>query len=128
MFRNRKILVVEDNSLNREIARILLSEEGFIVEEAVNGQEAVDKLSHAGDNEYALILMDIQMPVLDGYETTKIIRNLSNRVLAHTPIIAMTANAFEEEKKKALSCGMNGHVSKPIDINVLFKTIEGIMK
>lgn len=128
LFQNRKILVVEDNSLNREIARILLSEEGFIVEEAVNGQEAVDILSHAGDNEYALILMDIQMPVLDGYETTKIIRNLSNRVLAHTPIIAMTANAFEEEKKKALSCGMNGHVSKPIDINVLFKTIEGIMK
>ncbi len=128
LFRNRKILVVEDNSLNREIARILLSEEGFIVEEAVNGQEAVDILSHAEDNEYALILMDIQMPVMDGYETTKMIRNLPNRALAHTPIIAMTANAFEEEKKKALSCGMNGHVSKPIDINVLFKTIEGIMK
>ena len=99
-----------------------------IVEEAVNGQEAVDILSHAEDSEYALILMDIQMPVMDGYETTKMIRNLPNRALAHTPIIAMTANAFEEEKKKALSCGMNGHVSKPIDINVLFKTIEGIMK
>ncbi len=128
LFRNRKILLVEDNPLNREIARIILSEEGFIVEEAFNGQEAVDMLSNSQDGEYAMILMDIQMPVMDGYETTKVIRNLSNRALAHTPIIAMTANAFEEEKKKALSCGMNGHISKPIDINVLFKTIEGIMK
>ena len=128
LFKNRKILLVEDNPLNREIARILLKDEGFIVEEAVNGQEAVDKLAASKEGEYALILMDIQMPVMDGYETTKRIRNMSNRALAHTPIIAMTANAFEEEKKKALSCGMNGHVSKPIDINVLFKTIEGIMK
>ena len=128
LFKNQKILLVEDNTLNREIARILLKEEGFVVEEAVNGKEAVDKLSEAQNGEYALILMDIQMPVMDGYEATKIIRDLPNRVLAHTPIIAMTANAFEEEKKKALSCGMNGHVSKPIDINILFKTIEGIMR
>jgi CheY-like chemotaxis protein len=128
LFKNQKILLVEDNTLNREIARILLKEQGFIVEEAVNGREAVDKLAVAKNGEYALVLMDIQMPVMDGYEATKAIRNMQNRVLAHTPIIAMTANAFEEEKKMALSCGMNGHVSKPIDINVLFKTIEGIMK
>lgn len=128
LFRNRKILLVEDNSLNREIARILLKEEGFIVEEAVNGEEAVNILAKAKENEYALILMDIQMPVMDGYEATKEIRNLSNRILAHTPIIAMTANAFEEEKKKALACGMNGHVSKPMDVNILFKIIEGILK
>lgn len=128
LFHNRKILLVEDNPLNREIARILLKEEGFVVEEAVNGQDAVDKLTKAKDGEYAVILMDIQMPVMDGYEATKVIRNMPNRILAHTPIIAMTANAFEEEKKKALSYGMNGHVSKPIDINVLFKTLEGIMR
>ncbi len=128
LFKNQKILLVEDNPLNREIARILLKEEGFLVEEAANGQEAVDKLSIAKDGEYTVILMDIQMPVMDGYEATKVIRNMSNRILAHTPIIAMTANAFAEEKKKALSYGMNGHVSKPIDINVLFKTIEGIIK
>ena len=128
LFKNRKILLVEDNNLNREIARLLLTEEGFVVEEALNGQEAVEKISTAKDGEYALILMDIQMPIMDGYEATKEIRNMSNRKLAHIPIIAMTANAFEEEKKKALSCGMNGHVSKPIDVNILFKSIEGILK
>lgn len=128
LFKNRKILLVEDNNLNREIARIFLKEEGFIVDEATNGQEAIDMLSSAKDGEYAVILMDIQMPVMDGYEATREIRNLPNRMLAHTPIIAMTANAFEEEKKKALACGMNGHVAKPIDVNILFKTIEGILK
>ena len=114
--------------MNREIARILLTEEGFEIDEVTNGQEALEKLTHSAEGEYALILMDIQMPVMDGYETAKAIRNMPNRLLAHIPIIAMTANAFEEEKKNALSCGMNGHVSKPIDIDVLFKTIEGIMK
>ena len=128
IFKNRKILLVEDNPLNREIARILLREEGCVVVEAQNGKEAIEMLSLAKENEYALILMDIQMPVMDGYETTKAIRNMSNRIIAHTPIIAMTANAFEEEKKAALACGMNGHVSKPIDINILFKTMEGILK
>ena len=128
LFQNKKILLVEDNPLNREIARILLTEEGFEIDEVVNGQEAVDRVSRSAEGEYALILMDIQMPVMDGYEATKVIRNMPNRIRAHIPIIAMTANAFEEEKKKALSCGMNGHVSKPIDIDILFKTIEGIMK
>lgn len=128
LFNHRKILLVEDNNLNREIARILLQEEGFVVDEAVNGQEAVEKLSSAKEGEYALILMDIQMPIMNGYEATREIRKMSNRVLAHIPIIAMTANAFEEEKKAALASGMNGHVSKPIDVNILFKTIEGILK
>ncbi len=128
LFKSKKILLVEDNPLNREIARVLLTEEGFVIDEAINGKEAVDKLSHSSEGEYALVLMDIQMPVMDGYEAAKVIRNMPNRLIAHIPIIAMTANAFEEEKKKALACGMNGHVSKPIDINVLFKTIEGIIK
>lgn len=128
LFKNRKILLVEDNNLNREIARILLQEEGFVVEEAVNGQEAVDKIASSSDTEYDLVLMDIQMPIKDGYEATREIRNMSNRKLAHIPIIAMTANAFEEEKREALACGMNGHITKPIDVNILFKTIEGILK
>ncbi|MBR2045903.1 MAG: response regulator [Agathobacter sp.] len=128
LFKNRKILLVEDNNLNREIARILLTEKGFIVEEAVNGQEAVEKVANGKDDEYALVLMDIQMPIMDGYEAAKEIRNMSNRKLAHIPIIAMTANAFEEEKKEALACGMNGYVVKPIDVNILFNTIEGILK
>lgn len=128
LFANRKLLLVEDNSLNREIAKILLKDEGFIVEEAVNGQEAVEKIQNAKEGEYTLVLMDVQMPIMNGYEATKAIRTLPNRVLANVPILAMTANAFEEEKKKALGCGMNGHISKPIDKNTLFQTIEEIIK
>lgn len=128
LFKNRKLLLVEDNDLNRQIARILLREQGFVVEEAVNGQEAVEKIKASKENEFDFVLMDIQMPIMNGYEATKEIRNLPNRILANIPILAMTANAFDEEKKKALSCGMNGHISKPIDVNILFKTIEGILK
>ncbi len=128
LFNGKKILLVEDNKMNREIARMLLREEGFILDEAVNGQEAYEKVSNAMPKEYAVVLMDIQMPVMDGYESTKLIRGLSNKALANVPIIAMTANAFAEEKKKALACGMNGHISKPIDVNNLFNTIENILK
>lgn len=128
LFKDKKLLLVEDNNLNREIARMLLKEAGFVVVEAENGQEAYEKVKTSQEGEYTLVLMDIQMPVMDGYEATKLIRNLSNRALANVPIIAMTANAFAEEKKKALSSGMNGHISKPIDVNVLFKTIENILK
>ena len=128
LFTNRKLLLVEDNELNRQIARILLKEQGFILEEAVNGQEAVERIKASKEGEFDFILMDIQMPVMNGYEATKEIRALPNRILANIPILAMTANAFDEEKKKALSCGMNGHITKPIDVNILFKTIEGILK
>jgi len=128
LFEGKKVLLVEDNDLNREIARMLLKESGFDLDEATNGQEAVEKIKMAKEGEYALILMDIQMPVMDGYEATKLIRNLPVRALANIPIIAMTANAFAEERKKAMSCGMNGHISKPIDVNVLFKTIESTLK
>ncbi|MBP3678610.1 MAG: response regulator, partial [Agathobacter sp.] len=128
LFNGRKILLVEDNKLNREIARMLLSEQGFLVEEAVDGKAAVEKLeaSHAG--EYAVVLMDIQMPIMDGYEATKAIRDLDNRILANVPIVAMTANAFGEERQKAYACGMNGYVTKPIDINVLFETLKQIIE
>ena len=128
LFRGRKILLVEDNTLNREIARMLLKEAGFVVDEAVNGKEAVEKISQSHVGEYSIVLMDIQMPIMDGYEATKQIRSLSERALANVPIIAMTANAFAEEKKNALSCGMNAHVSKPIDVNMLFKTMENIIR
>jgi len=89
---------------------------------------ALEKLqaSHAG--EYAVVLMDIQMPIMDGYEATKAIRDLDNRILANVPIVAMTANAFGEERQKAYACGMNGYVTKPIDINVLFETLKQIIE
>lgn len=128
IFRGRRILLVEDNELNRQIARTLLEEEEFVVEEAENGKTAVERVRDSKEGEISLILMDIQMPVMNGYDATKEIRAIRNRKLANIPILAMTANAFEEEKKKALSCGMNGHVAKPIDVNILFKTIEGILK
>ena len=128
LFTGRKLLLVEDNNLNREIAKKLLAEQGFIIDEAVNGREAVDKVaaSHAG--EYSVVLMDIQMPIMDGYEATKEIRDLNNRILANVPIVAMTANAFGEERKKAFACGMNGYVTKPIEINVLFETLKQIIE
>lgn len=117
---NKKILLVEDNELNYEIAKTVLEEAGFRVDGASNGKEAVDK---ASDNTYDVILMDIQMPVMDGYEATKELRKLGNR----TPIIAMTANAFSEDKKKAKDVGMDGYISKPIDVKSLVSTIMNIL-
>ena len=128
LFEGKKLLLVEDNDLNREIARKLLIGRGFIVDEAVNGEDAVEKMKAASLNEYAVVLMDIQMPVLDGYEATKAIRKLDNRILAKVPIVAMTANAFGEERKKAFECGMNGYITKPIEINVLFETLKQIIE
>jgi len=128
LFAGKRVLLVEDNELNREIARVILTDEGLIVEEAVNGQIAVDMIQNSEPGTYELVLMDVQMPVMDGYEATRQIRKLSNRILANIPIVAMTANAFEEEKKIALSCGMNGHITKPIDVTVLFETIKQIIK
>lgn len=128
LFAGRKILLVEDNNLNREIARMLLTEQGFIIDEAINGKEAVEKVAASYAGEYAVVLMDIQMPIMDGYEATKEIRDLDNRILANVPIVAMTANAFDEERKKAFSAGMNGYVTKPIDIEVLFETLKQIIE
>lgn len=117
---NKKILLVEDNELNYEIAKTVLEEAGFRVDGARNGKEAVDK---ASDNTYDVILMDIQMPIMDGYEATKELRRLGNR----TPIIAMTANAFSEDRKKAKDVGMDGYIPKPIDVNKLVSTIMNIL-
>ncbi len=128
LFQNKKLLLVEDNSLNREIARKLLTAQGFIVDEAVDGKQAVEKMSLAKPNEYAAVLMDIQMPIMDGYEATKAIREMDNRMISKIPIIAMTANAFGEEKKKAFASGMSGYVTKPIEVDVLFETLKQIIE
>lgn len=114
-----RILVVEDNDINAEIATELLEEEGCIIERACNGVECIDMLEKADNSYYAMILMDIQMPVMNGYDATRKIRRMKNQNKAQIPIIAMTANAFTEDKQMALDVGMNDHVSKPIDMNIL---------
>ena len=119
----RRILLAEDNALNAEIALELLKGAGFLVEHAADGQACVDMLSHAEDGYYDLILMDVQMPILNGYETTKKIRQMEDRKKAEIPILAMTANAFSEDRQAALEAGMNDHVAKPIDMNVLLRVM-----
>lgn len=123
----RHILLVEDNELNQEIAVTILEEAGCIVDVAVDGAEAVEKVSHSLENPYEVILMDIQMPVMDGIEATKAIRAMSDPHLAKVPIIAMTANVFEEDCQRVLSAGMNGHLGKPIDIDKLFATLQSVL-
>ena len=124
----KTILLVDDNEINREIANVVLTDAGFHVVEAENGKEAVETIKNAIVGEFGVVLMDIQMPVMDGYTATKEIRALENMELANIPIIAMTANAFEEDKKKAFESGMNGHIAKPIDVEVLFTTLKQIIK
>ena len=117
----KEILLVEDNELNMEIAQIVLKKVGLIIDTAENGSEAVAK---AQAKRYDMILMDIQMPVMNGYEATRAIRQLEDKHLADVPIIAMTANAFQEDKEKALSEGMDGHVAKPLKVEELLKTMQ----
>ena len=121
-------ILVEDNELNQEIAEAILLEAGFTVEIAENGQIAVDMLKDSEPGYYRLVLMDIQMPVLNGFKAAKAIRQLENRQLANIPILAMTANAFEEDKQEALRCGMNGHIAKPIDMDMLFETLDKVLE
>ena len=122
------ILVVEDNELNREIAKDILEEAGIKVEEAINGAVAVAKIQKSGNAPYDFVLMDVQMPYMDGYEATRLVRKLKDKNLANLPIIAMTANAFEEDRKRALESGMDEHLSKPIHPKIMFKTISTILK
>lgn len=125
--KGKRILLVEDNELNREIAREILGEAGLLVEEAEDGSVALDRLLEKGPGYYSLVLMDIQMPVMDGYTAAQAIRNFEDKELADIPIIAMTANAFEEDKRKALGMGMNAHVAKPIDVKQLLDAMERIL-
>lgn len=119
-----RILLAEDVELNQEIAVAILEDAGFTAEVAENGQIAVDMISRSEPGYYQLVLMDIQMPVMNGYEATKAIRRLENKNLASIPIFAMSANAFEEDRRESLKCGMNGHIAKPIDIDRLLDTLS----
>lgn len=126
-FRGIRILLAEDNELNQEIATQILENAGFEVNIADNGQIAVDMISASEPGYYKLVLMDVQMPIKNGYDATKEIRELENEKLATIPILAMTANAFEEDKENALRSGMNGHIAKPIDVKKLFAALTNIL-
>ena len=120
-FKGRHILVVDDNELNREILVVALREEGFIVDEAIDGSFAIEKLRDSEPGTYDLVILDLQMPVMDGYETTKIIRNFKEPKVAQIPIIALTADALPEEKTNAFNCGVNAYFVKPVDMPSLLK-------
>ncbi len=126
--KGKKLLLVEDNELNREIALEILKEAGFVVDTAEDGAVAVQKIKQAAPGQYDLILMDIQMPNLDGYEATRQIRALPDAEKANIPIFAMTANAFEEDRQNALEAGMNGHIAKPLDVPHLLHVLADALK
>ena len=126
-FSGRCILLVEDNELNREIAEEILKQYGFLVDIAENGAVAVEKVKNSAPGTYDLVLMDIQMPVMNGYEATEQIRALEDPALAKIRILAMTANAFDEDRKQALKCGMDGFLSKPIVMEELIRTLQNNM-
>ena len=126
-FKGKHILLVEDNELNREIAENILNDYGLEVDTAENGTIAVEKVSTAAPGQYDLILMDVQMPIMDGYTATRRIRELKNPALAGIPILAMTANAFDEDRRKAFESGMNGFLSKPIVIADLVQEMRKIL-
>ena len=126
-FKGKHILLVEDNELNREIAQEILREYGFLVDSAENGAVAVEKVSTAASGSYDLVLMDVQMPIMDGYTATRKIRALDDPARAKLPILAMTANAFDEDRRNALESGMNGFLSKPIVIDDLVQELHKIL-
>ena len=127
-FEGMRALLVEDNMVNMEIAQMLLRQAGFLVETAENGKIALEMTAASGHGYYDVILMDIQMPVMDGYTATQAIRALPDAWLAGIPIIAMTANAFQEDIRKAEEVGMNGHISKPLDIPSMKATLQHVLK
>lgn len=128
LFDGKRILLAEDNELNAEIAMEILGEKGFKIERAEDGSICCDMLKKAPADYYDVILMDIQMPNMNGYEATCKIRSMADSHKANIPIIAMTANAFEEDKRNALRAGMNGHLAKPIDVRELIKTLASVIK
>ena len=126
-FTGKRVLVAEDNDLNAEIAEEILVSAGFMVERAEDGNVCVEKVVSANPHYYDLILMDIQMPNMDGYQATVTIRELDDKEKANIPIIAMTANAFAEDRSKAMSIGMNGHLAKPIDVAELLRVLARVL-
>lgn len=127
-FSGRRLLLVEDNIVNMEIARLLLTQAGFAVETAENGQAAVDMVSASEAGYYHAILMDIQMPVMDGYQATRTIRALDDPARAGIPILAMTADAFQEDQKAAFDAGMQGHIAKPVDLKQMMTALEQVLR
>ena len=127
-FDGKKVLLVEDNELNQEIAQTILEAEGFLVDTADDGSIAVEMMKKMPAGTYDLILMDVQMPIMNGYQATRAIRMLEDPAKAAIPIVAMTANAFEEDRKEAMDAGMNGYAAKPIEIEKLMQTLEDILK
>ena len=126
-FSDKKLLLVEDIEVNREIAIMILEEVGFTVDYATNGKEAVEKVAASKVGDYDAVLMDIQMPIMNGYEATAEIRKLENKELANIPIIAMTANAFSEDVERAKAAGMNDHVAKPLDVPKMMETLQRVL-
>ncbi|MBQ9480346.1 MAG: response regulator, partial [Selenomonadaceae bacterium] len=127
-FQGRRLLLVDDMPVNREIATMLLEMNDFIVEQATDGDEAVEKVASSAPGYYDAVLMDIQMPRMNGYDAARAIRSLDDKELASIPILAMTANAFDEDKKAAKDAGMNGHVAKPIDMDQLLGSLAEVLK
>jgi CheY-like chemotaxis protein len=124
----KRILLAEDMDINREIAVMLLEDMGFVVESAVDGKEAFDKYKSAPPGYYDLIITDIQMPVMDGYEFTKAVRGMEDTAYSGIPVIAMTANTMKEDKDKSKELGMNGHIPKPLDVEVMSETISEALR
>ena len=127
-FAGRRILVVEDNELNAEIAQCLLEERGFTVDCACDGVQAVQRIRSTPPGTYDVILMDIMMPVMDGLEATRTIRAMDREDCRTIPIIAMSANAFDDDLKKSVECGMNGHLSKPVEVDKLYRTLDRVLR
>jgi CheY-like chemotaxis protein len=127
-FSGRRALIAEDNDINQQIAEAILSRAGFTVDIAKDGTEAVRMVSEAEAGSYDIVLMDIQMPIMDGYEATRLIRSMSDPEKANIPIIAVTANAFEEDRDAAFKAGMNGHLAKPYDIPKMMETLARVIK
>jgi CheY-like chemotaxis protein len=121
------LLLVEDNQINMEIALMILTQAGFMVETAENGQVAVNMVAASQPGHYDAILMDIQMPVMDGYEATRAIRALEDRELAGIPILAMTANAFREDVEAAKEAGMVAHIAKPVDVQKMLAILKSVL-
>ena len=128
VLKGKRILLAEDNELNAEIALVILRDMGLVVDRVEDGVQCVTKIEQMPAGSYDLILMDIQMPNLDGYKATESIRKLKDLNKSGIPIIAMTANAFEENKRHALESGMNGHISKPIDVNSIEEVLVSFLQ
>ena len=126
-FAGKRLLLVEDNMVNLQIAEMILTHAGFAVETAENGQLAVNMVSASEPGDYSAILMDIQMPVMDGYEATRAIRALKKRELAEIPIVALTANTFREDVEAAREAGMVAHLAKPVDVQELLSTLQSVL-